>query len=148
MSPSLSSSSSSSSTSLTESFDSTDLQSSSELPERERLFIDRSSDVPALVLDPLEESDSGEYRYVHSATQFILCLHSYTKSFLFSFTLPHRKTFVMYRQKLFFSFLFLPRTFHCHSLSFLFYFLSLFLPLVCICTDAVSMLAPVAQKIM
>ena len=33
-----------------------------ELPERERLFIDRSSDVPALVLDPLEESDSGDYR--------------------------------------------------------------------------------------
>ena len=33
-----------------------------ELPEKERLFIDRSTSIPSLVIDPVKEVDAGKYR--------------------------------------------------------------------------------------
>lgn len=33
-------------------------------PDRERLFVDRSSPIPSLVIDPVKETDGGDYRWV------------------------------------------------------------------------------------
>jgi hypothetical protein len=35
------------------------------LPEKERLFIDRSTSIPSLVIDPVKEEDQGKYRWVN-----------------------------------------------------------------------------------